>query len=264
MSIDFFSHNIFLLFILTLILSVFCIITLCCIAYGYKKNKIIKKRTVLIFIILFVLSSPVYPLYLTLKSRVLMAKGDYYGAINTVVKAIKLPTLPVHKGYLYAMKGYYLAYLYKPSDKEVYFKAKEDFDNSYKYLKTYKTVFAPAAINVYLQYDLDKAELIMRELNDYEGLTLINFIKDDYNSALENATKAIAKNPTAENYIIRSAICKILGQTEQSNKDYNYAKSMCKNDNQCMNKLDSKFRLLIEKHNNSTDKKAYYSDLFSI
>lgn len=243
MSINFFSTHIFQLFCASIISIILAIVILILLMTIIKQKKLQIILTIF-FIITCTISSQVQPLFYTLKSLVLASNNDLQEALHYIDKATHFYTLPVHKGYLYAERGYLLVYFNKSNNKEVYYQAMQDFDRSYKYIKTYNTVFKESAILAYLPFDLDKVRVIQKEINDFKGLALIDYVQKDYSSALININKVIEKNVSAGDYAVRSAIYKQLNDEKKSKEDYKKAINMCKDD-KCLLRVQKTYNDLL-------------------
>lgn len=232
-------QNLFNLYIITALTLIASIIFFIFLIYKYFKQKSIKVWSIIVFIVLLCISSQMFPIRYTINSY---RENNFDKSMSDINKALRFSIFPIYKGYLHSIKGYYIVFYHK-EDKEKLYEAMQEFDMSYKYLNTYKTPFVDAAILSYLPFDISKVSFIAREIGDIKTLAMCNILEKDYSTAIKNITISIAKNNKAEDYIIRAVLYKKMGQTDKSDKDYNYAIKTCSSEKRCIDKLQKIYNI---------------------
>lgn len=152
-------------------------------------------------------------------------------AIANYNNAIKFAIIPAEKGFLYADLGTYYGGVMHNGVMAI-----ENYENAYKYLKTYKSKKSLwgviAALNYKARGDFDKAIEIFEEIEAYGGIATVYILKNDYKNALIYSTKFVLKSPNSHNYVQRATIYKNLGNNDLAQKDYDKALKLCRNQTQ--------------------------------
>lgn len=180
------------------------------------KSNIIKGISFILIIFLFLITYHIIPYFYTVKSVFSDNKQDVIENYNI---AIKTAVFPIHKGLLSLDYAAVLSRYKMPHE------AKSKYEEAYYHLKEYKPSLQWSLAGLFYTNiaDYKKAFEIYNFNNNFESITKLFILQNNYNKALEYSNNAVDKTPSAWTYAQRAAIYKNLGKNDLAEQDFNKA-----------------------------------------